>query len=113
MKLDHIAIIVSKEENLSFYENLGFKKNKKIGRTYDSIIFMECGDITLEVFVDPNHPERLNNPETKGLRHVAFMVDDIEKYAKNNINTDFFGRRFGFTKDLDGQPIELIERGTK
>ena len=112
MKLDHIAIIVSKEENLSFYENLGFKKNKKIGRTYDSIIFMECGDITLEAFVDPNHPERLNNPETKGLRHIAFTVDNLDDFNLD-IKTDFFGRRFGFTKDLDGQPIELIERGTK
>lgn len=113
MRLDHIALIVSKEENIVFYENLGFKKTKKIERDYDSIIFMECDDITLEVFVDPKHPERLNNPESKGLRHVAFMVDDIEKYAKNNINTDFFGRRFTFIKDLDNQPIELVEKGNK
>ena len=41
------------------------------------------------------------------------MVDDIEKYAKNNINTDFFGRRFTFIKDLDNQPIELVEKGNK
>lgn len=113
MKLDHIAIIVSKEENLSFYENLGFKKTKKIERTYDSIIFMECDDITLEVFVDPKHPERLNNPESIGLRHVAFVVDDIERYVKDNIKTDFFGRRFTFIKDLDNQQVELVEKGNK
>lgn len=112
MVLDHIAIIVSKEENLSFYEELGFKKTKKIKRSYDSIIFMECGDITLEVFVDFNHPERLNNPETKGLRHIAFIVDNLDNFNLD-VKTDFFGRRFGFIKDLDGQPIELIERGTK
>ena len=110
MFLDHISLIISKEENLCFYEKLGFKKTKKIERDYDSIIFMECNGIT---FVDHKHPERLNNPESKGLRHVAFMVDDIEKYAKNNINTDFFGRRFTFIKDLDNQPIELVEKGNK
>ena len=113
MRLDHISLIVSKEENIVFYENLGFKKTKKIQRTYDSIIFMECDGITLEVFVDPKHPERLNNPESKGLRHVAFMVDDIERYVKDNINTDFFGRRFTFIKDFDNQPIELIEMKEK
>ena len=26
--------------------------------------------------------------------------------------TDWFGRKFTFTKDLDGQPIELIEQKT-
>lgn len=113
MFLDHISLIVSKEENLCFYEKLGFKKTKKIERTYDSIIFMECDGITLEVFVDPNHPERLNNPESKGLRHVAFVVDDIERYVKDNIKTDFFGRRFTFIKDLDNQPVELVEKGNK
>ena len=34
MELDHIALIMSKEENLSFYKNLGFKEknNKYIGK---------------------------------------------------------------------------------
>ena len=113
MGLEHIALIVSKEENLVFYENLGFKKTNKIERTYDSIIFMECDGITLEVFVDPKHPERLCNPETNGLRHIAFVVDNIEKYVKEDIKTDFFGRRFTFIKDLDNQPVELIEKGNK
>ena len=30
MELDHIALIVSKEENLSFYEKLGFKEKNRI-----------------------------------------------------------------------------------
>lgn len=112
MRLDHISLIVSKEENIAFYENLGFKKTKKIERTYDSIIFMECDGITLEVFVDPKHPERLNNPESKGLRHIAFTVDNLDDFNLE-IKSDFFGRRFGFTKDLDGQSIELIESKEK
>lgn len=30
MELAHIALIVSKEENLAFYEKLGFKEEKRI-----------------------------------------------------------------------------------
>ena len=59
MALDHIALIVSREENLSFYEQLGFKETKRIERSYDTVVFMENDGIVLEVFVDPNHPERI------------------------------------------------------
>ena len=48
---------------------------------------MERGAVTLEIFIDPNHPERVSGPETKGLRHIAFTADN-----------------------LDGQPIKLKER---
>ena len=41
--LDHIALIVSKEENLSFYEKLGFREAKRIERGYDTVVFMKCG----------------------------------------------------------------------
>ena len=76
--LDHIALIVSSEESLRFYEKLGFRECKRFERSYDTVVFMKCGDITLELFVDPNHPERVNSPEAKGLRHMAFTVDKIE-----------------------------------
>lgn len=115
--LDHIALIVSSEKSIRFYENLGFKEIERIQRTYDAVVFMECGQITLEIFIDPNHPERITNPETKGLRHIAFTVDNLEETMKavecEKVKTDWFGRKFTFTKDPDGQPIELIERGEK
>lgn len=112
MVLDHIAIIVSKEENLEFYKKLGFKEINRFDRTQDTVIFMECDGIVLEVFVDSNHPERISNPETKGLRHMALTVNRIEDLDVEiePIRADFYGRRFTFTKDLDGQPIELKER---
>ncbi len=113
MELDHIALIVSCEENLRFYEKLGFKETNRFERTYDTVIFMECDGIVLEIFVDPNHPERVKKPETKGLRHIAFFVDcleDIDIDCKD-IRYDWFGRKFTFVEDLDGQPIELKERG--
>ena len=112
--LDHIALIVSSEESLAFYKKLGFKESKRIERSYYTVVFMECGNIVLEVFIDPNHPNRVTDPETKGLRHVAFRVDDLDQIVKEfdceEIRTDWFGTRFTFTKDPDGQPIELKER---
>ena len=114
MELDHIALIVSKEENLTFYKKLGFIEKNRIERGYDTVVFMECNGLLLEVFIDPNHPERVSGPEALGLRHIAFVVDDLSKVDVEceEIRTDWFGRRFTFTKDPDGQPIELKEKNT-
>lgn len=57
--LDHIALIVSSEEALSFYKRLGFKETKRIERSYDTVVFMQCGQIILEVFIDSKHPKRV------------------------------------------------------
>lgn len=110
--LDHIAIIISSEKNISFYEKLGFVEEKRIEREYDTVIFMRCGAVVLEIFVDPRHPERMSSPEAKGLRHIAFVVESIEKleFKIGEIRTDWFGRRFTFVKDPDGLPIELKEK---
>lgn len=116
MELDHIAIIVSKEENLAFYKKLGFIEKNRIERAYDTVVFMENGALLLEVFIDPNHPKRVTNPEAMGLRHIAFVVESLEEVMSvvqcEEIRTDWFGRRFTFTKDPDGQPIELKEKNT-
>lgn len=120
MILDHIALIVSSEECLRFYEKLGFKETNRFERSYDTVVFMECGDIVLEISIDPNHPERVSGPEALGLRHIAFVVDSLEEVMSldgvecEEIRSDWFGRKFTFTKDPDGQPIELKEalRGT-
>lgn len=114
MILDHIALIVSSEECLRFYEKLGFKETNRFERSYDTVVFMENSGIVLEVFIDPNHPERMSGPEAKGLRHIAFTVESLEEVMKivecEKIRTDWFGRKFTFTKDTDGQSIELKEK---
>ena len=112
MELDHIALIVSKEENLSFYNKLGFVEKNRIDRGYDTVVFMECNGLLLEVFIDPNHPARVANPEALGLRHLCFVVEDLSKVGVEceEIRTDWFGRRFTFCRDYDGQPIELKEK---
>lgn len=114
MQLDHIAIIVSKEENLEFYKRLGFSEQQRFERHHDTVVFMEQDGVVLEVFIDSKHPERITNPEAKGLRHIAFQVDDFEKtvteFECEPTRTDFFGKKCTFTKDPDGQPIEIKER---
>ena len=114
MELDHIAIIVSAEECLRFYEKLGFKEKNRIERAYDTVVFMENNSIVLEIFIDPNHPARVSGPEALGLRHVCFVVESLEEVMRavecEEIRTDWFGRRFTFTKDPDGQPIELKDK---
>ena len=116
MVLDHIALIVSTEECLSFYKKLGFKEKNRIERGYDTVVFMECNGLLLEVFIDPNHPQHNTKPENLGLRHFCLVVEDLDEVVKSveceEIRTDWFGRRFTFTKDPDGQPIELKEKNT-
>lgn len=113
-ELDHIAIIVSSESTLGFYEKLGFKKVNRMSRSYDMVVFMENTGVVLEVFIDPQHPARVTEPEALGLRHLAFTVDDldemVEKMNCEPIRTDWFGRRFTFIKDPDGLPIEIKEK---
>lgn len=114
VELDHIALIVSTEQSLKFYEKLGFKAVRRIERAYDTVVFMQCGQTILEIFIDPRHPERIADPEANGLRHIAFLVENLEEVMKivecEDIRTDWFGDKFTFTKDPDGQPIELKEK---
>ena len=117
MELDHIALIVSKEECLNFYKKLGFEEKNRIERGYDTMVFMEKDSIVLEIFIDANHPARVSGPEALGLRHIAFVVESLEEVMRDvqceEIRTDWFGRRFTFTKDPDGQPIEMKEKEKK
>ena len=112
--LHHIAIICSSEISVSFYEKLGFKVTSRIDRGYDILVFMSGYGLTLELFVDDKHPQRVDRPEALGLRHLALKVDDVEKtIAELEIDTEPIresdGKRFTFFKDPDGLPIELHE----
>ena len=97
-----------------FYKKLGFLEKNRIERGYDTVVFMECDGLLLEVFIDPNHPARVSGPEALGLRHLCFVVEDLSKVGVQceEIRTDWFGRRFTFCRDYDGQPIELKEKNT-
>ena len=122
-KQHHIAIIASDwEKTREFYvEKLGFELIREAYRPQfgDYLRMLRQGDTTLEVFIKPNYPERVTDPEAKGLRHLAFHVEDIESAVAwltgRGIETEPIredkvnGGRFTFFKDPDGLPLELHE----
>ena len=73
----------------------------------------------VELFSFPAPPPRPSRPEARGLRHLAFEVDDVAAckaeleargIAVQAIRTDeYTGRRFTFFADPDGLPLELYE----
>ena len=119
----HIAIIASSYEKAKeFYiDKLGFQLIREVYRPEmgDYLRMLRQGDTTLELFIKPENPERVTNPEAKGLRHLAFYVEDIEPAVKwlhdMGIETEPIredkvnGGRFTFFKDPDGLPLELHE----
>lgn len=73
----------------------------------------------LELFSFPNAPTRPSYPEAQGLRHLAFIVSDVDE-AKRDLEAagvaveavrvdDATGKRFSFFADPDGLPLELYE----
>ena len=122
-KQHHIAIIASDwEKTREFYvEKLGFELIREAYRPQfgDYLRMLRQGDTTLEVFIKPNYPERVTDPEAKGLRHLAFHVEDIESAVAwltgRGIETEPIREdkvncgRFTFFKDPDGLPLELHE----
>ena len=121
--IHHIAIICSdKDSALDFYvSKLGFeiiRENYRPERD-DWKIDLKLNDETeIELFIMKGHPER-PSPESYGLRHLAFKVEDFDLAIKEleakgivcepvRIDT-FTGGRATFFKDPDGLPVELHE----
>lgn len=71
----------------------------------------------IELFSFPDAPPRPSWPEARGLRHLAFAVDDLDGVctalaargvALEPVRVDpYTGRRFVFFSDPDGLPLEL------
>ena len=122
-KQHHIAVISSDwEKAREFYiEKLGFSLEKEFYRPAqnDFLRMLRLGDTVIELFVRPDAPQRVNNPEALGLRHLAFRVADIEPAVAwlngMGIETEpiredpYNGGRFTFFQDPDGLPLELHE----
>lgn len=109
----HVALICSSEKSIEFYKSLGFEEFFRKERSYDTVVLMQGQGMRLEIFIDPNHPQRANEPETLGMRHLALKVDDLDKarkeYECGEVMTDWVGERYCMTQDPDGLPIELHE----
>ena len=122
-KQHHIAVISSDYAKAKdFYiDKLGFELVKEVYRpaNNDYLRMLKQGDTVIELFIRPDAPQRVNNPEAMGLRHLAFRVEDIEPAVAwlNSVGIEtepvredpYNGGRFTFFKDPDGLPLELHE----
>ncbi|MCX7708541.1 MAG: VOC family protein [Clostridia bacterium] len=124
-KVHHIAIICSDyQRSKHFYVDLlGFTvlletyREERKSYKLDLAVGDNC---QIELFSFENPPERITNPEARGLRHLAFEVDDIEESVKILMNhgieiepvrfDETTGKRFTFFRDPDRLPLELYER---
>ena len=122
-KQHHIAVICSNwDAAREFYVNkLGFELIREVYRPAqnDYLRMLRLGETTLELFIRPDAPQRVNNPEAMGLRHLAFRVEDAVAAAawlnERGIETEPIredlvnGGKFTFFKDPDGLPLEIHE----
>ena len=122
--IHHIAILAGDYEiSKHFYtEILGFEIIKETYREERKSFKLDLsinGLYQIELFSFPEYKERASFPEAKGLRHLAFAVDNIEKSVNELIHKDvdvqgirideITGKRFCFFYDPNGQPLELYE----
>ena len=122
--LHHIAIICSDyERSKAFYTDvLGFTIQQEVYRAERDSYKLDLslnGQYLIELFSFPNPPERPSYPEARGLRHIAFEVEDVAawvNYLKSkNIEPEpirideFTNKKFTFFSDPDELPIELYQ----
>lgn len=124
-QIHHVAIICSNyERSKHFYVDLlgltviqetyrterdSYKLDLRIGQTEQEI----------ELFSFPNPPLRVNQPEARGLRHLAFVVANMEQsvqeleskgIAVEPVRIDpITGNLYTFFADPDGLPLELVK----
>lgn len=120
----HVAIIASDyQKSKKFYtEILGAKIINETYRAERQSYKLDLGfadGSQIELFSFPNPPKRQTNPESCGLRHLAFAVENLEQavsflenfaIAHEGIRIDeTTGKRFTFFRDPDDLPLEFYE----
>lgn len=124
-RIHHVAVICSDyQKSKEFYvEKLGFEIENEVFRKERNSYKLDlkvAGIYQIELFSFPNPPERVNSPEARGLRHLAFEVDNVEKTVaelnEKGIETEpirideITGKKFTFFKDPDNLPLEVYEK---
>jgi glyoxylase I family protein len=121
--IHHVAIICSNyQKSKHFYtEIIGLTVLRETYRTERNSykLDLELNGVQIELFSFPNPPQRPSYPEARGLRHLAFSVDNLDRFVKylehHSINVEpiradeLTGKRFTFFSDPDGLPLELYE----
>jgi len=122
--IHHVAILTDDyQRSKEFYTAvLGFEVIAETYRAERQSYKLDLainGLYQVELFSFPEYKERASFPEQKGLRHLAFSVDDIEQAVVEliekgvevqGIRTDeLTNKKFCFFYDPNGQPLELYE----
>lgn len=123
--IHHIAIIAADyQASKQFYTDvLGFEIVQEVYRkerdSYKLDLALD-GLYQVELFSFPDFRPRGSYPEAAGLRHLAFVVDEVEPWItylrSKSVNVqdvridEFTGKKFTFFEDPSGQPLELYER---
>ncbi len=122
--IHHIAILTDNYElSKQFYtEVLGFEIIQEVYRAERQSYKLDLainGKYQIELFSFPDYRERASFPEAKGLRHLAFAVDNVEISIQElrtkgvqvqDVRIDeYTGKKFTFFYDPNGQPLELYE----
>ncbi|MBU1311815.1 MAG: VOC family protein [Gammaproteobacteria bacterium] len=123
--IHHVAIICSDyQASKRFYtELLGLEilaENYRTARDSWKLDLALPNGNQIELFSFPNPPPRPSRPEAQGLRHLAFVVDNVADFAdyltQNGVDVEpirideFTGKAFTFFQDPDGLPLELYQR---
>ncbi len=123
-RIHHVAIICADyERSKAFYvEVLGLRvvaEHYRAPRQSWKLDLALPDGGQIELFSFPSPPPRPSRPEAQGLRHLAFVVDDVPRakaaleargIAVEPVRVDeYTGRRFTFFADPDGLPLELYE----
>ncbi|MAD16605.1 MAG: VOC family protein [Alteromonadaceae bacterium] len=123
-RIHHVAVICSDyARSKHFYtEILGLSviaENYRAHRdSYKLDLALPDGG-QIELFSFPGAPARPSRPEAQGLRHLAFVVDDVEATVAfltakgvevEEIRIDEYTlKKFTFFADPDGLPLELYQ----
>ena len=120
----HIAIICSDyARSKAFYtEDLGLEIIREVYRAERDSYKLDLAlnaHYVIELFSFPNPPARPSRPESTGLRHLAFQVENldftVQELTQKGITSEpirideFTGKRFTFIADPDDLPLEFYE----
>lgn len=123
--IHHVAIICSDyERSKKFYTQvLGMTvaaEHYRQERKSWKLDLALNGNYAIELFSFPDPPPRVSRPEARGLRHLAFEVEDLalalrhlqrHQVEAEPVRVDeYTGKRFTFFADPDNLPIEFYEK---
>jgi glyoxylase I family protein len=122
--IHHVAILTDDyKRSKTFYTDvLGFKILAETYREERQSYKLDLtinGQYQVELFSFPEFKERASFPEQKGLRHLAFAVENIEASVAELVSKgvdvqgirvdELTNKKFCFFYDPNGQPLELYE----